>query len=949
MNRTRIKRLLKILYYLLLCWVLAPRDKGLDPYKDTPLKHWITRKVPGRHNSAVLLIITGKVAGVGYRNWLRLRARARGIEYLVRQRNKRTVVALLVGSPIEIEALVRTTWRGPVRSRVEKVREYWFNKPVKVKAGDGKAVEVVAWSRGTAELIRRTLEQLQHITQLPNKYAETDRVSGTDELIKAARKRNLFYLRCLRKELYLASPIREIGFQRTKTTRVSSMIHSLTDQKHLAKMFLSCYGVPVPKGDLFTDLDRAKEYLARSNHPLVVKPAVGLNGSGVTVDIRTEGALEAAWNYALQFHDTIVMEELVEGVDIRVILIGGKAKAAYIRVPANVVGDGISTVEQLIDKKNKLRLKHPHLSKNLIVPDDYSDSYLSRQGYTFDRVPPANEIVFIHLKANISRGGDSINITDLIHPDLMKLAEEAAEAFGKVDYWGIDLLVESIDRPRDEQKCVVIELNSTANIEGVNYPFYGRRVNAAEAFIDYLFTEDTGDCSYPTGTVKVEITGYLPPTFTEEICKLAGEFNIDGSIKVKDSAAEVTAAGRQHHLLSFLEVIWDWRRNDYLVDGLRVCPVNENVAEGFIAESGAPITPLLHERARSELFLKPVDTNRYNLDQNDHANSISLNTQLFINEFKHRDYEAVHLYKELLEVRREGATGVTGMHHSSLFCDQICDRRYPAKKLLALKGMPVLRGAHFRCSRRRRALEYFKHLPKPCIVTRLLPGQYETHLVNSAEELKYVWKQARKIGTRNMFIEEYFNSWHVLVAVVAGKAVDALVAEPLSVCGDGVSTIKQLIAKINRERSQNPWYRENLVADEGHLKRRLKLADMQLDTVLGKGENILLESVVGLEYGGETINVNELLHADFKKKAVQAVSAIPGLEYAVVQMLIPQPEKQAEGQHWAIYRVETKPDAAMFHFPGKGTPQALVGEVVSKLCLTDRIKWMKKGEAEDET
>ena len=196
--------------------------------------------------------------------------------------------------------------------------------------------------------------------------------------------------------------------------------------------------------------------------------------------------------------------------------------------------------------------------------------------------------------------------------------------------------------------------------------------------------------------------------------------------------------------------------------------------------------------------------------------------------------------------------------HSSLL-RSVCDKLYPAKKLLALQGLPVLRGANFKCSKRRRALGYFRRMSRPSIVTTLLPNSHETYLVNDEKELKYIWKKARKVGASQVSIEEYFDAWNVFVAVVAGKAIGALIVEPLSLCGDGVSTIKKLIEKKNRERAQNPWYRENPIVIKGDLKRRLKLIGMNLDTVPGSGEKILLESAVGLEYGGETINAAGLL------------------------------------------------------------------------------------------
>jgi hypothetical protein len=163
-----------------------------------------------------------------------------------------------------------------------------------------------------------------------------------------------------------------------------------------------------------------------------------------------------------------------------------------------------------------------------------------------------------------------------------------------------------------------------------------------------------------------------------------------------------------------------------------------------------------------------------------------------------------------------------------------------------------------------------------------------------------------------------------------------------SLYGDGVFTVRELIKEKNRKRAQNPWYKEKPIAISSDLKRRLKLNDMDLDTVPGKGIKVPLESTVGFEYGGETANATGLLHDDFRGKAVEAVEAIPGLEFTVVQMLIPQPGQPASGQRWAIYSLDTKPDVAMFHYPGKGEPIDLAGRVVEDLCLAGRVRWMKE-------
>src|SRR5690554_2526482 len=379
-TRTRVRRYAKVSYYKTLCMLLNPKDFGLDPYENSVLKRKLTTLIPGKQNSAVYLKISGKVTRVGYASWLWRRARVRGLECKTYERNGR-VEAVIIGAGAKIERVILSAWKGTRRATVEDVKEYWYNKPVKSGAErDLLAKKQVSWSQGTADCITDTLELVSSITRKPNTYTATGKLVGTDELIRVAKKQDILFVRCSRKEVFFVSPTKKIGLQRSQRTRVSSIVHALADHKQLAKDFLQESGLPVPRGKVFTNLSEAKDFLKEAGRPLVVKPAVGLNGSGVTVDIRSEDSLEAAWEYAKNYHEKIVLEEMIQGVDIRVVVIGGRAKAALFRVPANVIGDGVSTVENLVQEKNMLRLGNPRLKKNLIIPDAYSDSYLERQG-----------------------------------------------------------------------------------------------------------------------------------------------------------------------------------------------------------------------------------------------------------------------------------------------------------------------------------------------------------------------------------------------------------------------------------------------------------------------------------------------------------------------------------------------------------------------------------------
>lgn len=955
-NRKNIKNDILIIYYWILCILLNPKNRGLNPYEDAPIKRWLTQNVKGNHNSAVRLIVSGEVIDSSYKGWLKRKALARELQCRMRTRFDGKIEAIIVGDGRDIEDVVLAAWKGNKRSKIEKVLEFWYNKPV--KAGSNRAVNKkkrVSWSQGTADRIKKTVSQISSIMEKPNIFPESDeRLVGTDELVIAAEDRNLFYIRSMKKELYLVSPYKEIGIQRSQTTRVPTLIHSLTDHKQLTKDFLHQVNLPVPEGNVFSEFDSALEYLNNMGRPVVVKPAVGLNGSGVTVDVRTKAALKTAWEYAKKHHEKVVLEELVEGVDIRVVVIGGKARAALLRIPANVIGDGVRTIEQLLEVKNNLRLSNPRLCKNLIIPDAYSDSYLERQGFTWHSVPSENEVVFLHLKANICKGADGISITESIHSDLMCLAEESAKAFGIDDYWGIDLMVEKIDQPRHKQRCAIIELNSTANIENVIYPLYGPSFDSARCLIDYIFPEETDDNDYPNETLSVEITGYLNLHFLHELCNTAKELGIKGNIQPKNEGAVAILIGRRHQCLTLLEYIWDinYRKtkaneNDneiVIVDGIQLSKVEENLSSGndfFVVETD--IDSRVNQKTLVSNFdISSMPVNQYELNSYDNHTGNVLNTQLYLCELKQLGYTAKAVYEELLQISNKNSLGITCMKHSNLFSDRVCEKIYPAKKILALQGIPVPRGVRIKCNKANRALDYFSRLKRPCIATMLHPRGLKSFNVECEDELLLVWQEASKKGTNYMLLEEKIDGWHLCIAVIGKQVAGALAIVPTSIKGDGKTTIENLIENKNILRRLNPWYMDKTIDVSEALYELKEKVEYSQQDVLADGEILCLESSADLRYGGETVAIDGYLNNDFKVKAVQAVEAMPGLDFAFVHMFIPYPDQQADEQRWVVSKIDTSPNIAMFHYPWKGEPVDLAKKVVKDLCLSERTRWSHK-------
>lgn len=925
-----LRRLARMIGYWFLCSAFPARRKA----HRSPLEQRLARSVPGNKNTAVTLAIHGKIARVGFRSWLRRKARQHQLESLVFYRAPHILGAVLTGSQESLESVVREAWQGPARARVYRVGEKWYNRE---ETGDPEETEAEPRrTRETIRLLKEALDYLGPVMKKTNRFPVKGKYSNAVELARAAEERNLFIAR-LGNVNYVVSPQKEVGLQQSQSSRVSSLVRSLTDHKHLAKGYLAARGLPVPEGRLFDAFDRAAEYLEQSGRPLVVKPLQGSYGLGISVDIRTAGELGAAFSYARQYHEQVILEEYVQGLDIRVLVIGGRARAALLRVPAHVVGDGRSSIDRLILQKNRVRFKNPRLGKAPIIPDLNIEKFLARQGYSLKSIPEKGEVIFLRLKANIGAGADSVVLTGQVHPDLMRLAEEAAAAFGVVDFWGVDLLVERIDRPREEQRCVILEINSRANIFNVQFPLHGEPFDAAGALIDSLFPEDSPDRAYPLESYAVEITGRLSPRFFRRTEEQARKLALQGFIRPAGRTAEAVVCGRKHRVLSFLDWLWGRQESDWLVDGFRLAAHSGAVEGSFrvrperagLTTCTAPSRPGLEEAARQADPSEPGSG----------AFEEGINTALFLSEFNKRGCSAEAQGGDLLKIKKDNRRGITNIYFSSLFCDKACENINPAKKMLALKGIPVLRGLRFKLSEMNRALRYFAILKSSCTLTVIHPQGNYSLPVNSKSGLITAWREAVNRGVRYLIIEEQLPGRNICAAVVAGQFAGAQMLLPLSLCGDGERTLTRLLEEKNAARQMNPWYRSKSLPAAGYFEKRFAAAGCRPEEVPPRGKVIALESEAVLELGGESVGLEGDLHRDFKDLAVEAVGAVPGLELAFVHLIVPRPAEAASTQRWAVKRIDPRPAAASFHFPWEGRPHNLVERIVTELCLTERTLW----------
>lgn len=275
-----------------------------------------------------------------------------------------------------------------------------------------------------------------------------------------------------------------------ETDRTSAIAESIAQDKDLTRKLLASIGVPVPEGRPVSSAEDAWEAAEDIGLPVVVKPQHGNQGRGVATNLKTKEQVVAAYHAAKQEGAEIIVEQFAPGSDYRLLVVGDKLVAAARREPAQVVGDGVHTVQQLVDVVNQdPRRSDGHstvLSKIRI--NDIALAVLAEQGLTPDSIPAANQRVLIRRNANLSTGGTAEDVTDLVHPEMAARAVEAAKIIG-LDIAGIDVVALDISKPLEAQRGVVVEVNAGPGLRMHLEPSKGQPRPVAEEIIKTMFPE----------------------------------------------------------------------------------------------------------------------------------------------------------------------------------------------------------------------------------------------------------------------------------------------------------------------------------------------------------------------------------------------------------------------------------------------------------------------------
>jgi GNAT-family acetyltransferase (TIGR03103 family) len=277
-------------------------------------------------------------------------------------------------------------------------------------------------------------------------------------------------------EMRLTHGGRKIVTRESLSELTTAVAMSRCDDKRITRKIFERAGLSVPRGRLAGDA-AANEGFLNEVGELVVKPARGEQGRGITVGVRDAESLERAVELAHSYCPDVLLEECVEGEDLRIVVIGHNVVAAAVRRPATIIGNGRLTIAKLIETHSRRRAAATG-GESTIPLDDVTAATVEAAGYSLSDVLPDGESLRVRRTANLHTGGTIHDVTARLHPELAEAAVTASQAID-IPVTGLDMIVPAVDEP----KYVLIEANERPGLAN-----HEPQPTAAR-FVDLLFPE----------------------------------------------------------------------------------------------------------------------------------------------------------------------------------------------------------------------------------------------------------------------------------------------------------------------------------------------------------------------------------------------------------------------------------------------------------------------------
>jgi cyanophycin synthetase len=327
----------------------------------------------------------------------------------------------------------------------------------------------------------------EKITQAKEIAADFELGPSGRTIVEAAEKRGIPWTRENEYSLVQLGYGENLHFvQSAITDRTSTLAAEMASDKDETKRRLAKFSIPVPDGEIVETEAEAVEAFESIGGTVAVKPLDGRQGKGVSLNLASAEEVEKAFRVARQFSRKVLVEEMFEGKNYRILVVGGKMVAASERLPCRVMGDGVHTIAELIEIENQNPLRgeghEKPLSKIKITPVLFAA--IVKEGWKLEDVPEANQQVTLCGGMNLSTGGTAKDITDEVHESVKEMCERAARVIN-LDICGVDMVLENIAAPLE--KGGIIELNAAPGLRMHTFPSEGAPRDVGGAIVEMLY------------------------------------------------------------------------------------------------------------------------------------------------------------------------------------------------------------------------------------------------------------------------------------------------------------------------------------------------------------------------------------------------------------------------------------------------------------------------------
>lgn len=274
--------------------------------------------------------------------------------------------------------------------------------------------------------------------------------------------------------------------------------YSCNNKKITSNLLHSC-GISVPKGYRVNKKSSDEYLLSIYNNlqkPLVVKPSNGEWGENITVDVvdfdEYLEAIDLALKYSRKRDQSVIVEEMFEGDEYRILATREKVIGILSKRPASVLGNGVDSIKKLIKEKNNGSIRsgkkgtHSHPK---IRMDKRMSKLLEEKNMDFKSIPKKGKRVYLRIMSSISQGGDAMDFTDKVHPSVKEIALKVVNAVPGLTFTGIDFLSKDITKEQTKDSYTIIEINDSPGFDIHDFPYEGKNRHAAREFLFLIFPE----------------------------------------------------------------------------------------------------------------------------------------------------------------------------------------------------------------------------------------------------------------------------------------------------------------------------------------------------------------------------------------------------------------------------------------------------------------------------